>query len=233
MSRLADINTTDIADAIRMGCEVMGRVFNPEDENRPHFACQLWPETRFGFFWPHSDGHVPGRHLNALLNGEDALGLRIDDDVIDNHARAAFFSMEGPIPLPLTRSSYEGPVENFNPHNMREGFHALHALAAFRDSEPALDLAKRAIAFTFDHWSADDGWDWAYIEGECGVINADKRMLKDFGTMVDSPTFITGLGRAIGPLVKLYRTTGHGRALELAVVLKDKAVGEFFLPDGA
>jgi hypothetical protein len=45
-------------------------------------------------------------------------------------------------------------------------------------------------------------------------------------------TFISGLARAIGPLVKYYRTTGHGPALELAVLLKDKAVAEFFADDG-
>ena len=41
MSRLTEVNTSNIADAIRMGCEVMGRVFNPEDEDRPYSACEL------------------------------------------------------------------------------------------------------------------------------------------------------------------------------------------------
>ena len=32
-----------------------------------------------------------------------------------------------------------------------------------------------------------------------------------------------GLARAIGPLVKYFRATGDGAALELAIVLKEKA----------
>ena len=42
-----------------------------------------------------------------------------------------------------------------------------------------------------------------------------------------------GPARAIGPLVKLYQATGYQPALELAAVLKDKAVREFFLDDGS
>ena len=46
-------------------------------------------------------------------------------------------------------------------------------------------------------------------------------------------TFITGVARAIGPLVKYYRSTGSGKALELASLLAEKATTEFFLPDGS
>ena len=47
-----------------------------------------------------------------------------------------------------------------------------------------------------------------------------------------STTFIIGLARAIGPLVKLHRHTGCAGALELALELADKATSEFFLPSG-
>ena len=233
MAKLADVNTSDVAGAIRLGCETMGRVFNSEDEDRPYWGSRVWPEARFGFFWPNADGHVPGRHLNALLNAEDAVGVKIDEESIEKHARAAFFACDGAIPLPLTRNEYGGPAVNFAPHHVREGFHALYALAAFRKSEPAMELAKRAIAFIFDRWSARDGWDWAHIEGALGLNNTDRRLLEEFGPKVGAPTFITGLGRAIGPLVKLYRATGYGPSLDLAVELKNKAVDEFFLSDGS
>ena len=36
----------------------------------------------------------------------------------------------------------------------------------------------------------------------------------------------------LGPLTKYYRATGHGPALELALILKNKAASEFFLADG-
>ena len=96
-----------------------------------------------------------------------------------------------------------------------------------------MDLAKRAIAIVFDRWSARDGWDWAHIEGQLGLVNTDRRLMEDFGPKIGPPTFVTGLGRAIGPLVKLYRATGYGPSLDLAVELKNKAVGEFFLSDGS
>ena len=61
-----------------------------------------------------------------------------------------------------------------------------------------------------------------------------------------SDTFIQGLGRCIGPLVKLHKATaaqgplaggggggGHGPALDLAMLLARKATREFFLADGS
>ena len=47
-------------------------------------------------------------------------------------------------------------------------------------------------------------------------------------------TFITGIARAIGPLVKYYyRATGYAKSLELASLLAANATSEFFLPDGS
>lgn len=49
----------------------------------------------------------------------------------------------------------------------------------------------------------------------------------------ETRTFIQRLARAIGPLVKLYRVTGHEPALQLAEVLKEKAIRECYREDGA
>ena len=35
MTKLQDVNTTDIAGAIRLGCETMGNVFNADDNDVP------------------------------------------------------------------------------------------------------------------------------------------------------------------------------------------------------
>ena len=51
-----------------------------------------------------------------------------------------------------------------------------------------------------------------YLEGELGL-----KVLRS--------TFVVGLGRSIGPLVKYYKATGYGAALDLAIVLKDKSAG--------
>ena len=85
----------------------------------------------------------------------------------------------------------------------------------------ARELAAASIATIFQLWDPDTGWNRDRIEREHGLGLHQGR------------TFINGLARAIGPLVKYYRATGYGPALELAIVLKDKATSEFFLADGS
>ena len=69
----------------------------------------------------------------------------------------------------------------------------------------------------------NEQWDRIRLERDTPV------RLRDSG----EGTFIQGPARAIGPLVKLYQATGYQPALDLATVLKDKAVREFFLDDGS
>ncbi len=218
MSKLREVNTTDILAAIRLGCRTMASVFNADDGDIPFFVSRVRPAACLAFSPVHSESHVPGRHLNALLNAEDATGLHLDEDCIDKHARAAFFSYSGPLPLPLNRAAVGGALVNFAPHNVREGFHALYSLAAMRDSARGFDLAAASIATIFEYWDAEKGWDCARLQGKLGLE-------------VSRTGFIIGLGRAIGPLAKLYRATGLESALELALVLKEKAL-EFFKEDG-
>ena len=220
MTRLSNVNTTDILEAIRLGCRTMCSVFNADDNDIPFFGSRVHPQARLSFSPAHSEAHVPGRHLNGLLNAEDAAGICLDEEAVDKHARAAFFSYSGPVPLPLNRAQIGGPVANFLPHNVREGFHALFALAKFRDSAQARQLAEASIGAIFTYWSPTEGWDLERLECEHG-LNVSR-----------GGTFITGLGRAIGPLVKYYRATGYGPALGLAIVLKEKAVDESFTEEG-
>jgi hypothetical protein len=219
LGKLQNVNTTDIADAIRLGCRTMCSVFNADDNDVPFFGSSVLPEACLAFSSAHSEAHVPGRHLNALLNAEDAVGVALSEECIQKHARAAFFSYSGPVALPLNRDRIGGPLHHFLPHNVREGFHALYALARFRGSERALELAEASINAIFELWDPARGWDIARLQGQMGLKLTDS-------------TFIPGLARAIGPLVKLHRWTGCKRALELALVLKEKAVAEFYLDDG-
>jgi hypothetical protein len=217
--RLNDVNTTDLTDAIRLGCRMMCNVFNADDGDIPFFGSEVRPNPQFGFSGAHTESHVPGRHLNALLNAEDAAGIAVPADAIDKHANAAFFSYGGPLALPLNRSRIGGPLELFTTHNVREGFHALYPLVKYRGSERARELAERSIRELAELFRPDTGWDLDRLQ-RCGLT-------------VREDTFITGIARAIGPLVKYYRATGHGPALELAVTLADKTTGEFFLESGA
>ena len=195
----------------------MCSVFNADDDNVPFFSSQVWPEARLSFSSMHSESHVPGRHLNALLSAEDAAGVYVDEDCIDRHARAAFLSYSGEHPLPLNRDRIGGRPKHFSPHNVREGFHALYALARFRGSEQALETAEASIEAIQRLWDREKAWDRAALGDEI-----------DF----HSTTFVAGLARAIGPLVKLHRHTGCKGALDLALELARKATDEFFQRGG-
>ena len=81
MTKLNDVNTTNIYDGIRLGCQTMCNVFEPE-RNIPRFGAIVRPEVRLGKGY---EAHVPGRHLNALLNAEDAIGIKIDEKCIQKH----------------------------------------------------------------------------------------------------------------------------------------------------
>ena len=50
---------------------------------------------------------------------EDALGVAVDEEAIEKHRRAAFFSFSGPVALPLNRRVIGGPLVNFAAHNIR------------------------------------------------------------------------------------------------------------------
>ena len=218
MTRLSDVNTRDIADAIRLGCGTMQRVFNPDDNDIPYFDSQVRPSVHLGPGYPYQEAHVPGRHLHALLLAESALGVAVDEAAIEKHARAAYYSYSGPVLFPLNREQPGGAPIVFADHNLREGFHALNALVRFRGDARARELAEASIEAVFDLWKPDDGWDIA--------------RLRALGLKPELRTFIWGPARAIGPLVKYYRTTGHSRALELARLLAEKATSEFFTAGG-
>ena len=68
MTRLQDVNTTDVRSAIELGCRTMSSVFNADDNDIPFFGSYVRPQAELRFSAAHSEAHVPGRHLNALLN---------------------------------------------------------------------------------------------------------------------------------------------------------------------
>jgi hypothetical protein len=223
MARAGNVNTTSIRDAIVLGCRTMCSVFDADDNDTPFFLSHVWPPpARLSFYAPHSDTHVPGRHLNALLTAEDVLGVDLCEECIDKHARAAFRSLAGPVTLPLNRPEKDAAPTVFYVHNCRETFFALYALARYRGSAKALDMAERFLAAIREYWNPDAGWDTERLKAKHGVA---------FETHHES--FIYGLARAIGPLVKLYRGTGLDAALDLARTLVQKATDESYWADGS
>ena len=131
--RLKNVKTTDIEAAIRLGCQTMQNVFNADDKDVPFFGSSVRPEARLSFCNSASECHVPGRHLNALLNAEDAVGIELDESAVQKHARAAYFSFSGRLAVPLNRKRIDGPLCRFDTHSLREGMHALYALVKSRD----------------------------------------------------------------------------------------------------
>ena len=152
MPTLSHVNTSDIRSAIELGCKTMSSVFNADDSDIPFFASEVLPNPQLSFSSVHSESHVPGRHLNALLTAEDVAGITIDEEVIEKHSNAAFFSYSGSAPLPLNRDDLTGPLINFNEHNIREGFHALFALVKYRGSHRAAEIAQTSITFLLELW---------------------------------------------------------------------------------
>ena len=195
----------------------MCNMFDADDGDVPYFRVVARPDAFLGISMIE---HVPGRHLNALLNAEDVIGVTVDEDAIEKHARAAYLSCSGPLPLSLGRQEGKGPPRVFVPHNVREGFHALYALVKYRGSRRARDLAEASIQTILEHWNPETAWDAERLEQQGIVVD-------------DTTTFISGVARTIGPLVKYYRATGHAAALELAMLLKEKAIGRYFTEDGS
>ena len=218
MAHLTDVNDTDLLGAISLGCAAMADVFDADDPRGvAFFDAVALPEPRLAFSDVHSEAHVPGRHLNGLLAAEGLAGVAIDEDAVRRHRAALLFSFSGDVPLPLNRGRIDGPLEHFCQHNVREGLHGLAALVRWRADDEALAVATRSVAFIADRWQAPDRWSVPLSPPACRDL-----------------TLVQGLGRAIGPLVKLWQATGHEPAIHLARRVADAVIASgVFPPDGA
>ena len=221
MPPVTDVNTHDLRTALELACRCMSSLFDADDpQGVAFFGSRVRPEARLSFSAAHSESHVPGRHLNGMLAAEAAAGIELDEDALRRHRHAALFSYSGVVPLALNRETVDGPLVRFCPHNLREGFHALYALVAFRDDYEATELAARSIDCVFEYWQPDRGWDVPALE----ALGLQYQACQGF---------VHGEARMLGPLVKLHRVTGLAAALELALVISDKLCAEIFHEDGA
>lgn len=219
-ARVAKVNTTSIPAAVHLACRSMGNVFNPADNGYPYLYTRIWPDGWLGFSPYHGAIQMSGRHLDALLAAEDVLGVPLDDAVIAQHTEAAFFSLRAG-PLPCNHDTPGGPLTSVDEHSIREAVHGLHALARYRVSARAVEAAEALIADIRRFWRAENDWDQDGVKSAYGL------------PMTARPTFVEGVGRAIGPLTKLYEATGSGAALETAQDLAAHATERFFLADGS
>ena len=230
--QVGNVNTTDIAGAIRLARRTMASVFNADDNDIPFFRSAVRPDVYLAFNDCFSEGHVPGRHLNALLTAEAVLGEPAEEAVMAKHRRAAMYSYSGALPLPLNRDRVGGTLRRFLPHNLREGFHALYALARYRDDAWARETAEASIATIHRFWTPERGWDRAALAAE-GVTLVELEELFRPEDRVPAASFISGIARAIGPLVKYHAATGSHAALGLAILVKERAIADYFWADGS
>ena len=93
---LKDVNSEDLRGAIELACRAMAGALNADDGEMPFFSATAWPDPHLSFSRHHGESHVPGRHLNALLNAKD-LGFSVDEHAVRCEERAAFFSFSGAV----------------------------------------------------------------------------------------------------------------------------------------
>jgi hypothetical protein len=87
MTRLQDVNTTKIRDAIGLDCQTMSSTFGAGYHGIPFFLTWAYPDARFAWEPWCTEAHVSGCHLNALLSAEDALCIPISKDAVETPAR--------------------------------------------------------------------------------------------------------------------------------------------------
>ncbi|MBR5507775.1 MAG: hypothetical protein IKV88_07005 [Clostridia bacterium] len=212
---LKNINSTDILSSIELGCQMMGQAFNADDNDIPFFISRVWPKAYFDYHDGHAEAHVPGRHLNALLVSENVAGISFDEKIISTLRNAAFYSLSGPIPLPLNREVKEGRAvgepKRFLEHNIREGMHAMYALSKFRNDMRADETMHKMIDFINNHFVPNMAWD-SSVTQHPDIIH------------IFPDSYIQGIARSIGPLVKYYSFSGYEPALKLACCLAEKTL---------
>ena len=251
-SKYVTVNQRDPKKAIQAGVLPMQRNYDSAHDNLPYFQNIVSPQD-FGdaHHASYSMSHVPGRWLNALLNAQDVLDVKVDEACIEALRTWTYRSYESEnlgFPAMLDLQTLQ-PIRRIDLHNMRESMHALFALVAYRQDEHAFELAKTLIdsvnryfdpqtcAFRYDTFHADTGAEEQYYTPNSSMrrsmgIDPDlpqQEVQKRMGV----PLFARTFGRYIGPLVKLYRATGYEPALQQALQLKEACITQVLPADNS
>lgn len=208
------VNTTGLELAIREGCNPMQKMVDPAHGNLPYFSnIMSGSDPGNGHHPSVSMGHMPGRWLNALLNAEDAVGVRLNEQIIRDLTRWTYISLDHPmgIAMDLDIKTFK-PIPGSDLHNLRETMHALYALVKYRRDKTALNIARKQIQTVDTFYNFDTGvWD-------------EKAFNRRFAAKTNAgDPFPRHFGRYIGPLVKLYKACGMKNALIQAIKLKNFA----------
>lgn len=213
----------DLQPSIIRGMEHMMNNFDNDREGLPWFDIRLrHNEPGYLEHFPCFDGaHVPGRCLDGLLYAESITGKPVPDAVIQIYRKFLFQSFQGEDRL----NGYmhpESKVRSIVFHNFREGLLALNALVRWRNDQEAKRIADRMLEAVNRMTNPDGSWN------ESTLTELRKGIMLEYS---DVPTGTSG--RFVGALLKYYRTTGSGLAMELARKFADYALRECFHPDGS
>ena len=223
-TKLRDVNPTSLTDAITLGCHAIGNALDAGDNDTAYFLAFARPRPFFGFSRIFSDANVPGVKLLALLNAQRALGTPIGEDAFEKLRKTVYFSLSGPVGLPLNRETKSGPLVNFGAFNLHAALGALNALIAFRGEERAHAAAERCIAATLDLWKPETGWDAARLKQAYGV---ELEETAGSPSIQRSVPLFPGIGGSIGALANYYATTKSPAAWRLVSMLRDIVVSEY------
>lgn len=212
--KYVEINNSNIELTIKEGLRPMQHLFDSKHDNLPFFENMMAGGAFFGnsHHPTYSVSHIPGRWLNALLNAEDTLGVKIDETAIENLRRWAYISVEKAgigLPACIDTNTFD-VIGQCDLHNLREVMHAYYALVKYRKDEKALSLAMTVIE-TVDK----------YFDFDNCRFNQELYKQETGGTITANYPFPLSFGRYIGPLVKLYKACGCEQALKQAIKLKD------------
>ena len=217
-------NTTDLEAAIREGCNPMHKVLDPDHGYLPYFGNVMsGDDPGNAHHVNYSLSHVPGRWLNALLNAEDAVGVKPDEKVIrilQDWTYKSFAHSMG-LSQSMDLNTFQ-IIRVSNLHNLRESTLAMYALAKYRGEKKALKLAQKQIDTVNRYFDYGTGrWD---EDGFSRRLKAKTNYSSSAGKSYpasETYPFPPFFGRYIGALVKLYKASGMEEALTQAIKLKD------------
>lgn len=213
-----DVNTHDVQMAIREGMRPMQRLFDLSSDPLPYF----WNVLSGGDYCgnkPHSSysiSHIPGRWLNALVSARDTLGIEPEQAGVNTLRYWTYESMDATdmgLPCCIDLRTRKR-IKQYDLHNLREIIHACNALIRYDGDPHAAELAQTVIHTVNAFYDFDRA---RFMHRRFQAERGGART----GFLEPEYTFPMSVGRYIGPLVKLFCTTGSDEALEQALRLKD------------
>jgi hypothetical protein len=163
---------------------------------------------------------MAGRFLDALAVASDVIEFPEDREAEEGLGKFIFDCLDNKMNLPVHNFGDEQGRWLAWMHNCREVLLALTGLGRWKKNGTALETAKRFIR-TLEQVTRETG---SFPGSECTEETGWG------GDMAEYPN--THSGRLVGALLRYYRVTGDGLAVDLAKRLADFNIEKTFTPEG-